>query len=108
VPLIVMGDWNAELADGSDAAAILLRGAGLRDAWGSSMLRGSGNTFGHDTLLTQSNFDRRIDYISGRGGVAFSAVRTIDTPVDPSPAQFPRWVSDHKFVAAIAYIPAAQ
>ena len=97
LPVILMGDFNSQVSEMDDSAAIILR-AGFTDAW--TMGEAEGYTYGHDGNLSdiEKMFDQRIDFVTVEGNLEVLDAKTTDTLISADVR--PLWPSDHKGVVA--------
>ena len=103
LPVILLGDLNALLAEACDALPILLH-AGLADAWAQAMPGVPAHTAGQTDDLTNvpSRLDHQVDYVldSQAGGIApiaFSGAVVGGALTDRTPSGL--WPSDHAGMA---------
>ncbi len=110
LPVVLMGDLNAEIGDVGDSAWLLINQGGFADVWSASRRKGPGYTCCQDPSLrlALSTLDERIDLVLTKGD--FSVVNTfvvgkawINDPADPSNPVL--WASDHAGVVAKLFVP---
>ena len=109
LPLVLVGDLNAGVADEGDSSWLLTNFGGFDDAWAAKKPRLAGSTCCHDPLLrsTGDALDSRIDFVLTRGG--FHAVTVAiegDEPMEsPAEGTGVLWASDHAGLSATLLAP---
>jgi endonuclease/exonuclease/phosphatase family metal-dependent hydrolase len=110
LPIVLVGDLNAELDDEGDSAWLLTTDGGFADVWNASQNKSPGYTCCQDPSLRQpqSTLDERIDFLLTRGdfGVINAHVvgdEWIANPADPGPPVL--WASDHAGVVGKLFLP---
>ena len=110
LPVVLLGDLNAEVNSVGDSAWLLINQGGFADAWSASQSKDPGYTCCQEPSLrlALSTLDERIDLVLTQGD--FKVINAhvigdewINDPADPSHPVL--WASDHAGVLVKLFIP---